>query len=117
MSNITLYHYSRCSKSRDALALLEERGIKAKIVHYVDTPLNAEQLRALLQQLGLSARHLVRTSEAAYSDMGLNNPELSEAQLIDAIVQVPILMQRPVLVVGQRAAIGRPLENLIEILP
>ena len=116
MTDITLYHYSRCSKSRDALALLEERGINAKIVHYVDTPLNAQQLRTLLQQLGLSARHLVRTSETAYSEMGLDNPALTEEQLIDAIVQVPTLLQRPILVVGQRAAIGRPIDNLIELL-
>lgn len=117
MTDITLYHYPRCSKSRDALALLEERGINANIVHYVETPLNAQQLTVLLEQLGLPARDLVRTSEPAYKELGLDNTELSEAQLIDAIVQVPILMQRPVLVVGQRAALGRPLENLLEILP
>ncbi len=117
MSDITLYHYSGCSKSRAALALLEERGVSAKIVHYVDTPLNAKQLHVLLQQLGLTARHIVRTSETAYNEMGLANPDLSEEQLIDAIVQVPILLQRPILVVGQRAAIGRPIENLFELLP
>ncbi|MDD2222486.1 MAG: arsenate reductase (glutaredoxin) [Pseudomonas sp.] len=117
MTDITLYHYSRCSKSRAALALLEARGIQAKIVHYLDTPLDAQQLSTLVTQLGLSARDLIRSSESAYSDMGLDNPELSQAQLLDAIVQAPILLQRPILVVGQRAAIGRPLENLIEILP
>ena len=116
MTNITLYHYSRCSKSRAALALLEERGIKASVVNYLDTPLNAEQLSALLSKLGMSARELMRSGESAYSEMNLANPDLTEAQLIDAIVQAPILMQRPILEVEQRAAIGRPIDNLIELL-
>ena len=116
MTNITLYHYSRCSKSRAALALLEERGIKATVVNYLDTPLNAEQLTALLSKLGISARELMRSGEPAYSEMNLANPDLTEAQLIDAIVQAPILMQRPILEVEQRAAIGRPIDNLIELL-
>ena len=111
-----MYHYSRCSKSRAALALLEERGINATVVHYVDTPLNAQQLSALLSKLNLTARQLMRSGESAYSEMGLDNPDLSEAQLIDAMVQAPILMQRPILEVGQRAAIGRPLDNLTELL-
>lgn len=117
MSDITLYHYSRCSKSRAALALLEERGIQANVIHYIDTPLNTEQLTTLLSQLGLSARQLMRKGESVYSDMHLDNPDLSEAELIKAMTQAPILMERPVLVVGQRAAIGRPLDNIIEILP
>ena len=117
MSNITLYHYSRCSKSRAALALIEERGIQAHIVNYIDTPLNTEQLTTLLAQLGLSARELMRKGEAVYKDMQLDNPDLSEAELIHAMTQAPILMERPVLVVDQRAAIGRPIDNLIEILP
>lgn len=116
MTDIILYHYSRCSKSRAALALLEERGINASVVHYVDTPLNAQQISALLSKLDLSARQLMRSGESIYSEKGLDNPNLSEAQLIDAMVQAPILMQRPILEVGQRAVIGRPLVNLTELL-
>ncbi|MDY0206448.1 MAG: arsenate reductase (glutaredoxin) [Pseudomonas sp.] len=116
MSDITLYHNSRCSKSRAALALLEERGIQATVINYLDTPLNAQQLSTLLGKLGLSARQLMRKGEAVYSEMNLDQQNLTEAELIDAMVQAPILIERPVLVVGQRAAIGRPLENLIEIL-
>ncbi len=116
MSDITLYHNPRCSKSRAALALLEERGIQATIIHYLDTPLNAQQLSALLDKLNLSARQLMRKGESVYSEMNLDHQNLTEAELIDAMVQAPILIERPVLVVGQRAAIGRPLENLIEIL-
>lgn len=116
MTNITLYHYSRCSKSRAALALLEERGIQATVVNYLDTPLNAKQLSALLDKLGMNARELIRSGEPAYSEMNLDNPNLTETQLIDAIVQAPILLQRPILEVEQRAAIGRPIDNLIELL-
>lgn len=117
MTDITLYHYSRCSKSRAALAMLEERGINATVVHYLDTPLNAQQLSKLLEKLGLSARQMMRQGEAVYSEINLDNPDLSEAQLIDAMVQTPILIERPILAVGSRAAIGRPIDNLIELLP
>ena len=117
MTDITLYHYSRCSKSRAALAVLEERGINATVVHYLDTPLTAQQLNGLLDKLGLSARQMMRQGEAVYSEMNLDNPDLSEAQLIDAMVQAPILIERPILAVGSRAAIGRPIDNLIELLP
>lgn len=116
MSDVTLYHYSGCSKSRAAVELLETRGIDAKVVHYVDTPLNAQQLSNLLGKLNLSARQLIRDTESAYNEMGLSNPALSEAQLIDAMVQAPILIQRPILEVGARAVIGRPLENFNELL-
>lgn len=117
MTDITLYHYSRCSKSRAALALLEERCINATVVHYLDTPLNAQQLSELLKKLGLSARQMMRQGEAVYREMNLDDPQLTEAQLINAMVQAPILIERPILAVGSRAAIGRPLDKLIELLP
>lgn len=116
MSDITLYHYSGCSKSRAGAELLEERGINAKVVHYLDTPLNAQQLTMLLSKLGLSARQLIRDTEPVYNEMSLSNPDLSESQLIDAMVKAPILIQRPILEVGSRAVIGRPLENFNELL-
>lgn len=117
MTDITLYHYSGCSKSRAALALLDERGINARVINYIDTPLTAAQLASLLAKLDINARQLLRSGESVYREMQLDNSNLSEAQLIDAMVQAPILMQRPILEVGQRAAIGRPLDNLLEILP
>ena len=117
MTDITLYHYSRCSKSRAALALLEERGINATVVHYLDTPLNAQQLSELLKKLGLSARQMMRQGEAVYREMNLDDPQLTEGQLINAMVQAPILLERPILAVRSRAAIARPLYNLIELLP
>ena len=84
MTDITLYHYSRCSKSRAALALLEERGIHPTVIHYMDTPLDAQQLSALLSKLNLTARQLMRSGESVYSEMGLDNPALSETELINA---------------------------------
>jgi len=116
MTDITLYHNPRCSKSRAALALLEERGIQATVVKYLDTPLNAQQVTTLLSKLGLTARDIMRSGESIYKEMNLDNPELDDKQLIDAMVQAPILIQRPILVVGDKAAIGRPMDNLIELL-
>lgn len=116
MTDITLYHNPRCSKSRAALALLEERGIQATVVKYLDTPLNAQQITTLLSKLGLTARDIMRSGESIYKEMNLDNPELDDKQLIDAMVQAPILIQRPILVVGDKAAIGRPMDNLIELL-
>ncbi|NLU11742.1 MAG: arsenate reductase (glutaredoxin), partial [Gammaproteobacteria bacterium] len=89
----------------------------ATVVHYLDTPLNAQQLSELLKKLGLSARQMMRQGEAVYREMNLDDPQLTEAQLINAMVQAPILIERPILAVGSRAAIGRPLDNLIELLP
>ncbi len=117
MTNIILYHNPGCSKSCAGEALLKERGINATIVHYLDTPLNAQQISSLLGKLGLTARQLMRNGEPIYSEMNLDNPDLTEAQLIDAMAHAPILIQRPILEVGSRAAIGRPLENIIELLP
>ena len=117
MTTITLYHNPRCSKSREALALLEERDIQATVVKYLETPLTAQQISALLSKLGLTARDMMRSGESVYREMNLDNPALSEEQLIDAMVQAPILIQRPILEVADKAAIGRPMDNIIELLP
>ncbi len=116
MSNFTLYHNPHCSKSRAALELLQSRGIEPRIVHYLDSTPDAGELQALLGKLGLSARELMRTSEAVYQELALGNPDLTEAQLIDAMVQNPRLIERPVLADDQRAVIGRPTEKLLELL-
>jgi arsenate reductase len=114
---MTLYHNPRCSKSRSALQLLEDRGLTPTIVRYLETPLSADQLQVLLGKLGLSARQLLRTGEDEYKTLGLSDPQLTDAQLIDAMVSQPKLIERPILVVGDKAAIGRPPENVLEILP
>ncbi|CAI8860762.1 putative oxidoreductase YfgD [Pseudomonas sp. IT-232MI5] len=117
MTDLTLYHNPRCSKSRGALELLEARGLTPNVVRYLETPLNAAQIKALLGKLGISARQLLRTGEDEYKMLQLADESLSEAQLIDAIAQHPKLMERPILEVGDKAVIGRPPENVLELLP
>ncbi|WP_339543671.1 arsenate reductase (glutaredoxin) [Pseudomonas sp. RA_35y_Pfl2_P32] len=117
MTDLTLYHNPRCSKSRGALELLEARGLTPTVVRYLETPLSAEQLHRLLGNLGISARQLLRTGEDEYKSLNLADANLSEEQLIAAIAAHPKLMERPILEVGDRAVIGRPPENVLEILP
>lgn len=117
MTDLTLYHNPRCSKSRGALELLEQRGLAPTVVRYLETPLDAAQLRSLLAKLGLSARQLLRIGEDEYKTLNLADPSLSEEQLVAAIAQHPKLMERPILEAGDKAIIGRPPENVLEILP
>ncbi|MCE4054182.1 arsenate reductase (glutaredoxin) [Pseudomonas sp. Au-Pse12] len=117
MTDLTLYHNPRCSKSRGALELLEQRGLAPTVVRYLETPLDASQLRSLLAKLGLSARQLLRTGEDEYKSLNLADQSLSEEQLIAAIAEHPKLMERPILEAGDKAIIGRPPENVLEILP
>ena len=117
MTDLTLYHNPRCSKSRSTLQLLEDRGVQPTLVRYLETPPNAEQLRDLLRKLGISARQLLRTGEDEYRELNLANTALSDADLIDAMAAHPRLIERPILVAGNRAVIGRPPENVLELLP
>ncbi|ROO07108.1 arsenate reductase (glutaredoxin) [Pseudomonas fluorescens] len=117
MTDLTLYHNPRCSKSRGALELLEARGLTPNVVRYLETPLSAAQIKALLGKLGISARQLLRSGEDEYKMLQLADESLSDAQLIDAIAQHPKLMERPILEVGDKAVIGRPPENILELLP
>lgn len=117
MTDLTLYHNPRCSKSRGALQLLEERGLKPTIVRYLETPPSAAQLSDLLGKLGIGARQLMRSGEDEYRTLNLADPGLSEAQLIEAMVAHPKLIERPILIVGGKAVIGRPPEKVLEILP
>lgn len=113
---ITLYHNPRCSKSREALALLEARGQAPRIVRYLETPPDAATLKSLLKSLGISARELLRSKEPEYAELGLDDPKLSEAKLIAAMVAHPRLIERPIAVDGKRALIGRPPEKVLELL-
>lgn len=116
MSAYTFYHNPACSKSRDGLELLQSRNVELDIVHYLEVPPTAIELKALVDKLGLPARALLRDYEEAYQKLGLDNPDLTEEQLIDAMVREPILIQRPVLADSTRAVIGRPTEKLLELL-
>ncbi|MHA6193548.1 arsenate reductase (glutaredoxin) [Pseudomonas wadenswilerensis] len=117
MTDLTLYHNPRCSKSRGALELLEERGLNPHVVRYLETPPDAATLKALLGKLGIGARQLLRTGEDEYKDLDLANPALGDDQLIAAMVAHPKLIERPILVAGDKAVIGRPPEKVLEILP
>ncbi|AMK29890.1 Arsenate reductase [Pseudomonas putida] len=117
MTDLTLYHNPRCSKSRGALELLEARGLTPTVVRYLETPPDAVTLEQLLGKLGIGARQLLRTGEDEYKALDLANPALSDAQLIKAMVEHPKLIERPILVAGDKAVVGRPPEKVLEILP
>lgn len=113
---VTIYHNPRCSKSRQTLQLLQENNVTPEIVEYLKTPLNAKELTDIINKLGVSVRDIIRTSEQYYKDRNLKNPELSDDELLSAIVEAPKLMQRPIVVNGNKAAIGRPPEDVLGIL-
>lgn len=111
-----LYHNARCSKSRGALELLQARGVDPEVVFYLETPPTADELRALVKQLGVPARSLLRSGEAEYAELGLADPSLGEDALIAAMAAHPRLIERPVFVHQGRAVIGRPPERVLELL-
>ncbi len=115
MANVTIWHNPRCSKSRNSLALLEEKGIEAEVVKYLDTPPTKEALRTLLSQLGISAKELMRTKEDAYKVLGLKDVD-DEEKLIAAMVENPKLIERPIVIKDGKAVIGRPIENVLALL-
>lgn len=117
MTDLTLYHNPRCTKSRGTLELLEARGLTPTIIYYLETPPDAAQLRDMLGKLGIGARGLLRTGEDEYKTLNLADTSLSDEQLIAAMAAHPKLIERPILVVGDKAVIGRPPENILEILP
>lgn len=113
---ITLYHNPRCSKSREALNLLREKGQEPQVILYLDAPPSAKTLKALLTQLGIGARELLRKSEDAYKELGLADASLSEAKLIKAMVENPKLIERPIAIKDGKAVLGRPPENVLQLL-
>lgn len=114
---VTLYHNPRCSKSRETLALLEQRGIAPKVVLYLETPPDSAGLKTLLQQLGMrSARELMRRKEELYKELNLADASLSEEQLLQAMTAHPQLIERPIVVARGQARIGRPPEQVLEIV-
>ena len=113
---VTIYHNPRCSKSRATLKLLEERGIVPAIVEYLKTPPDAATLDKLLTELGLEPRDLIRRKEAPYRENGLDDEGLTREALIAAMVANPILIERPIVVAGGKAALGRPPEAVLDIL-
>ena len=115
MSDFTIYHNPRCSKSRTTLALLEEKGIQPEVVRYLETEPGEGEIRQLLDKLGITAAQLVRRGEDAYKSAGLGK-DSSEAELIAAMAQHPKLIERPIVVSGDRAVLGRPPENVLDLI-
>ena len=116
MSPVTLYHNPNCSTSRNALALLRERGIEPVVVEYLKTPPSRDELKAIADATGEPLRALLRTKQPEVAEQGLDNPALTDDQLIDAMLATPVLINRPIVVTPQGARLGRPLERVLEVL-
>ena len=114
--SVKIYHNPRCGKSRQTLQLLQEQGIEPEIIEYLKTPPSAEELNDILQKLGIEPRELMRKNEAEYKVSGLNDETLDREALINGMVSHPILIERPIVVANDKAAIGRPPEAVLTIL-
>jgi len=116
MAQYTIYHNPRCSKSRQTLSLLQEHGVEPEVIKYLDTPPDADTVRDLVGKLGLARAHdLVRAKEAEYREAGLS-PDADDETVIQAIARYPKLLERPVVVKGGRAVLGRPPENVLDLI-
>jgi len=111
-----IYHNPRCSKSRETLQLLNDRGVEPEIIEYLENPPNSQELRRVVELLGVRVRDLVRTTESIYQEVGLDDDNLSDDELIEAICENPALLQRPIVISGNRAVIGRPPSRILEII-
>ncbi len=114
--SVTIYHNPKCSKSRQTLELLQQNGITPTLIEYLKTPPTAETLKAILAQLGLAPRDLMRKKEAIYAERGLDDPSLSDDALIDFMIKHPILIERPIVLANGKAVLGRPPEQVLDIL-
>jgi arsenate reductase len=115
MKRVTIYHNPRCTKSRETLALLHARGIEPEVIEYLKDAPAKQTIKNLMAMLGDEAANIVRTKEAAYKDSGLTAKSTPD-QIAAAIAKDPILLERPIVVAGKKAAIGRPPENVLKIL-
>jgi arsenate reductase len=116
MTDLKIYHNPRCSKSRQTLALIEEKGLTPTIIRYLESPPDTAEISDLLMKLGISARALLRKGEQDYKDQNLKNTQLSEAELIDAMATYPKLIERPIVVKNNKAILGRPPENVLDLI-
>jgi arsenate reductase (glutaredoxin) len=113
---VTIYHNPRCTKSRETLALLKQHGIEPRVIEYLKAPPSALELKGIVKKLGLKPRDIVRDTEPCYAELGLKRRDVTDNELLALIVANPILLQRPIVVNGNKAAIGRPPENVLKIL-
>ena len=113
---ITIYHNPRCSKSRQTLALIEEKGLSPEIVLYLENVPSADDIYSLLKKLGISARDLLRKGEDAYKENNLKDKDLSDEFLVEKMTEFPKLIERPIVVKGDKAVLGRPPENVLDLI-
>lgn len=116
MTNISIYHNPECSKSRAALALLEENDVNPEIIYYLETPPSIEDLKSLLEKLGLQLQDIIRSSEDDYDELGLDDETLSEEIVLDLLQKHPHLLQRPIVIKGDKAIIARPPEAVLGMI-
>ncbi len=114
---VIIYHNPRCSKSRQTLELITQNNITPVVIEYLKTPPTHQQLDSILRGLDIEPRQLIRTNEAEYKELKLDNPELSRDVLIEAMISTPKLIERPIVVAGDEIVIGRPPEAVLAILP
>ena len=116
LSNFTIYHNPRCSKSRLTLELLKDKGIDPKVILYLETPPSEKELVIILKKLNMEAKELLRKGEAEFKEQNLSDASKSEEDIIQAMVHFPKLIERPIVIYGDRAVIGRPPENVLKII-
>lgn len=114
--SIQILHNPRCSKSRQTLALLEENGVTPEVLEYLKTPPSADELTSIINKLGVNVRDIIRKKETEFKENGLDNEQLNDTQIIDILVKVPKLIERPIVINNDKAAIGRPPENVLAII-
>jgi arsenate reductase (glutaredoxin) len=114
--NVRVFHNPKCSKCRLTMGILDDNGVDTTIVEYLKTPPNTAELSEILDLLGLEPRELMRRHEAPYKDNNLGDPDLTREQLIQAMIDNPILIERPIVINGDKATIGRPPEKVLDIL-
>jgi arsenate reductase (glutaredoxin) len=116
MADVTIYHNPKCGSSRKTLEFIRAKGIEPKIIEYLKTPPSAKELKTIVKRMGVSVRDIIRRKEEPYTALELDNPKLSDGQLIEAMVAHPILINRPIVVTAKGARLGRPPESVKEIL-
>lgn len=115
--DITIYHNPRCGTSRNTLALIRNTGVEPTVIEYLQTPPSREQLTAMIEKAGMRVRDAVRQKESLYTELGLDDPACSDAQLLDAMLTHPILINRPFVVTDKGVRLCRPSELVLDILP
>ena len=116
MSELIIYHNPKCSKSRQTLELIKNKNLQPKIVLYLDEKISQEELKNIISKLGIKARDLLRKNENDYKENNLDNPNLTDEELVELMLSFPKLMERPIVVKGEQAVIGRPPENVLELI-